>query len=94
MRISEITDGLVQQPKLTEVEPANPVVEVPIQPLISNFEIWTTNEERELLDKLKKPKRMSSLSERDQFRIQAMLRKDLVTKSGDKDPTVVANEKT
>jgi hypothetical protein len=65
-----------------------------VNELISSFEIWTTNEESELLKKLKNPVRISQLSEHDQFRVQAMIRKSLITKIGMKDPMVVANEKT
>jgi hypothetical protein len=64
-----------------------------INELISDFEIWTTNEEAELLEKLSKPVKLSSLNEQDQFRVQAMIRKSLVTKIGMEDPSVVANEK-
>lgn len=64
-----------------------------INELIEDFEIWTTNEEKELLEKLKKPIKLSSLNEQDQFRIQAMIRKSLVIKVGMSDPTIVANEK-
>jgi hypothetical protein len=63
-----------------------------INELISDFEIWTTNEERELLTKLKTPIKLASLSETEQFRVQAMIRKSLVTKIGMNDPTIVANE--
>lgn len=96
MKISEITSGLslTMHPKFDDIAPVlETTVEVPIQPLISGCETWVTNEEREILKKLKTPKRLASLSEHEQFRIQAMIRKDLVTKSGDKNPTVVANEK-
>jgi hypothetical protein len=61
--------------------------------LIDGFEIWTTNEEVNLLNKLKRPVRLSSLTEHEQFTVQAMIRKSLVTKIGHNDPTVVANEK-
>ena len=64
-----------------------------INELIEDFEIWTTNEEKALLEKLKHPVKLSSLNEQDQFKIQAMVRKSLVIKVGMKDPTVVANEK-
>ena len=64
-----------------------------INELISDFEIWTTNEERDLLKRLKDPVRLSQLSEHDQFRVQAMIRKSLITKIGHENPTVVANEK-
>jgi hypothetical protein len=64
-----------------------------INELISSFEIWTTNEEAKLLERLKSPVKLSSLSEQDQFKVQAMIRKSLITKVGHEDPTVVANEK-
>ena len=64
-----------------------------INELIQEFEIWTTNEEREILKKLKNPVKLSGLTEHDQFKVQAMIRKSLITKIGHKDPTVVANEK-
>lgn len=64
-----------------------------INELISDFEIWTTNEEKELLEKLGKPVKLASLTEQEQFRVQAMIRKSLVTKIGFNDPSVVANEK-
>jgi hypothetical protein len=64
-----------------------------VNELISSFQIWITNEERELLKKFDRPIKVSSLSEHEQFRVQALVRKDLLTKSGFKDPTVVINEK-
>jgi hypothetical protein len=64
-----------------------------INELISNFEIWTTNEEAELLEKLQRPVKLSSLSEQDQFKVQGLIRKSLVTKVGHENPSVVANEK-
>ena len=64
-----------------------------INELISDFEIWTTNEEAKLLERLKTPVKLSQLSEQDQFKVQAMIRKSLLTKIGEKDPSVVANEK-
>ena len=64
-----------------------------INELISDFEIWTTNDEAKLLERLKTPVKISQLSEQDQFKVQAMIRKSLLTKIGDNDPSVVANEK-
>ena len=61
--------------------------------MISNFHIYTTNEELELLKKLSSPVKLSTLSEHEQFRIEGMIRKSLVTKIGMTDPKVVANEK-
>ena len=65
-----------------------------INELIDNFEIWTTNEEAKLLKKLKNPVKISQLDEHEQFQVQSMIRKSLVTKIGHEDPSVVANEKT
>jgi hypothetical protein len=65
-----------------------------INELLGNFEIWTTNEEKELLKKFDQPVKVSTLSEQDQFKVQAMIRKSLLTKIGHEDPMVVANEKT
>lgn len=65
-----------------------------VNELLGDFKIWTTNEEEELLRKLQRPIKLSKLSEHEQFRIQALIRKSLVTKIGHKDPSVVANEKT
>ncbi len=64
-----------------------------INELIENFEIWTTNEEAEILKKLNRPVKLSSLSEHEQFKVEAMIRKSLVTKIGMENPSVVANEK-
>jgi len=64
-----------------------------INELISNFEIWTTNEEAMLLTRLAKPVLLSSMTEHEQVIINNMIRKSLVTKVGHKDPMVVINEK-
>jgi hypothetical protein len=64
-----------------------------INELIQDFEIWTTNEEKSILKKLKDPVKLSQLGEQEQFKIQAMIRKSLITKIGFTDPSVVANEK-
>jgi hypothetical protein len=64
-----------------------------INELIQNFEVWTSIEERALMAKLKEPRKLSSLSEHDQFKVQGLIRKSLVIKSGFEDPTVVTNEK-
>ena len=81
MKISELIGG------------KNTVQQADKLDLIDGFEIWTTNEEVNLLNKLKRPVRLSSLTEREQFTVQTMIRKSLVTKIGHDDPTVVANEK-
>jgi hypothetical protein len=65
-----------------------------VNELIDSFEIWTTNEEARLLEKLKQPVKLGTLSEQEQFKVQAMIRKSLITKIGHDNPSVVANEKT
>ena len=81
MKITELVGGKLEQVK---EDPYN---------LLDGFSIWTTKEEEQLLEKLKKPVKLSSLNEHDQFKVQAMIRKSLVIKVGMKDPTIVANEK-
>lgn len=82
MKISELLNGF-------EIETTNKHS----YNALDEFVIWTTNEEQQLLEKVKKPVKLHTLSERDQFRIQSLIRKSLVTKYGMEDPTVVANEK-
>ena len=83
MKIRELLAGF-------EPSPRNETV----YDILDGFEIYTTNEEAELLKKLSKPTKLSQLSETEQFRVQAMIRKSLITKIGWEDPSVVANEKT
>jgi hypothetical protein len=83
MKINELLAGFEHSPKNETV-----------YNILDGFEIWITNEEKALLEKLKTPTKLSNLSEHDQFRVQAMIRKSLITKIGHNDPTVVANEKT
>ena len=64
-----------------------------INELISSFEIWTSNEEAKLMEKLKTPVKLHQLSEQDQVKVMGMIRKSLITKVGFEDPTVVINEK-
>ena len=82
MKISELLDGYEHSTKNEK-----------IYNILDGFEIWTTNAEAKLLERLKTPVKISQLSEQDQFKVQAMIRKSLLTKIGDKDPSVVANEK-
>jgi hypothetical protein len=63
-----------------------------INELLGEFGVFTTNEEAVLLNKLKTPILLSSLSEQDQFKIEALVRKSLVTKVGMVNPKVVAND--
>lgn len=63
-----------------------------INELVRSFEIYTTIEEQQLLSKLQKPTKLSSLPEREQQVAENMIRKSLLVKIGSKDPDVVANE--
>lgn len=63
-----------------------------INELIRSFEIYTTNEEQQLLTKLQRPTKLSSLPERDQQIAENLIRKSLLKKIGHNDPDVVANE--
>jgi hypothetical protein len=65
-----------------------------INELVGEFGIFTTNEEAVILKKLTRPVPLSSLSEQEQFRIEGLIRKSLVTKIGQVNPKVVANEQT
>jgi hypothetical protein len=60
--------------------------------LISSFEIYTTNEEKDMLSKLKQPVMLKTLLEREQQIVQNMIRKGLVAKTDGIDPMVVADE--
>jgi hypothetical protein len=62
-----------------------------INELLGDFGIWASIAERNLLLKLTRPIPLSSLSEQDQFTIEGMIRKSLVTKIGSTNPKVVAN---
>jgi hypothetical protein len=83
MKISELMAGL-EQPSTKHNKYS----------ILDGFEIWMSNEEAELLERLKNPTKLSNLSEHDQFRVQALIRKSLVSKIGLQDPTIVANEKS
>jgi hypothetical protein len=82
MKISELLDGYEHSPKNEK-----------IYNILDGFDIWTTNAEAKLLARLKEPVKLSQLSEQDQFKVQVMIRKSLITKIGMNDPSVVANEK-
>lgn len=60
--------------------------------LVKTFEIYTSNEEKTILEKLNYPQLLSSFSEHDQFTIESLIRKSLVIKIGDTNPRVIANE--
>lgn len=63
-----------------------------INELISGFEIYTTNEERDVLGRLARPVKMTALTDRERVMVENMIRKSLVIKIGHTDPSVVKNE--
>lgn len=63
-----------------------------INELIKTFEIYRSNEEQELLEKLSTPRKYLSLTERERFTAEALIRKSLIIKVGTNNPTLIANE--
>ena len=63
-----------------------------INELIKEFEVYTSNEEKRVLEQLTHVRQLSSFSERDQFTIESLIRKSLVIKVGSINPRVIANE--
>lgn len=63
-----------------------------INELISDFKIFTTNDEKRMLESLTSVRLLSSFSERDQCIIEQLIRKSLVIKIGSENPQVVAND--
>lgn len=63
-----------------------------INELIKDFEVYTSAEEKRMLEQLTYVRPLSSFSERDQFTIEGLIRKSLVIKVGDINPRVIANE--
>jgi hypothetical protein len=63
-----------------------------INELIKEFEVYTSNEEKRMLEQLTHVRPLHSFSERDQFTIESLIRKSLVIKVGDINPRVIANE--
>ena len=60
-----------------------------IKDLTDDIGIWTSNEEEKLLKKLTTPVKLSTLSSHDRIKVDYMVKKGLVNKSGFNDPTVV-----
>lgn len=63
-----------------------------VNDIIGEFEIYTSNKEREVLERLTQVRPLHSFSEQDQFTIEGLIRKSLVIKIGDHNPRVIANE--
>jgi hypothetical protein len=63
-----------------------------INELTKDFEVYTSNDEKRMLEQLTYVRPLSSFSERDQFTIESLIRKSLVIKVGDINPRVIANE--
>jgi hypothetical protein len=65
-----------------------------INELLSNFEIFMTNEEKVELDKLTAPTPLASLTERQQVIINNLIRKSLVSKIQSNNVIMVAKNDT
>jgi hypothetical protein len=63
-----------------------------INELVKDFKVYTSNEEKRMLEQLTQVRSLLSFSERDQFTIESLIRKSLVIKIGDINPRVIANE--
>jgi hypothetical protein len=63
-----------------------------INELVKDFEVYTSNEEKRMLEQLTHVRPLNSFSERDQFTIEGLIRKSLVIKIGETNPRVIANE--
>ena len=63
-----------------------------INDLLSSFNVYTSNEEQKVLEKLFNPALLSEFTEHEQFVIEGLIRKSLVIKIGTENPRVIANE--
>lgn len=63
-----------------------------VSEILTDFSIWMSNDERRVLEQLSVSRPLDSFAEYDQFIIEALIRKSLVIKIGDKFPKVIANE--
>jgi hypothetical protein len=63
-----------------------------VNELLSNFTVYTSNEEEKVLKRLKDPSLLSEFTEHEQFVIEGLIRKSLVIKIGSTNPRVIANE--
>lgn len=63
-----------------------------VNDIIGEFEIYTSNKEKEVLERLTHARPLNSFSEQDQFTIEGLIRKSLVIKIGEHNPRVIANE--
>lgn len=65
-----------------------------VNDIISEFTIYTSNQEKEILEQLTHIRPLNSFTEQQQFTIEALIRKSLVIKIGHNNPRVIANEHT
>lgn len=63
-----------------------------VNDILGDFEIWTSNEERRVLERLTHACPLNSFPEHEQFIIEALIRKSLVIKIGTDYPKVIRNE--
>jgi hypothetical protein len=60
--------------------------------LIQEFNIFMSNEEKKMLERLTMPLYFYNLSEHEQFVVEGLIRKSLVIKIGQTNPKVLAND--
>ncbi|NDG30354.1 hypothetical protein EB118_09815 [bacterium] len=63
-----------------------------VNEILTDFQIWTSKEERRVLEQLRVSRPLNSFPEHDQFIIEQLIRKSLVIKIGERFPNVIANE--
>lgn len=63
-----------------------------INELISSFEIYTTNEEKAMLEQLSSLTPLATFSEHEKVVIERLIKKSLVIRVGSENPKVIANE--
>ena len=62
-----------------------------INELINSIEVFVSNEERELLQKLRQVTYIERLTEREKYVVEGLIKRSLVVKVGNKNPRVIAN---
>lgn len=63
-----------------------------ISELISDFQVYTSKEDRDILKKMSEPLPLSMFTDREQVVIENLIRRGLVIKIGQRDAMVVRNE--
>lgn len=62
-----------------------------INELVNSIEMFVSNEEKELLEKLRQVTYIERLTEREQRVVEGLIKRSLVIKVGNKHPRVISN---